>query len=296
LVARELERRWNDQLRAVAELEGEYRRERERGLSPLTDDEKAALRRLVGDVPALWQAEGTTMEERKRLLRCLIREVILRRDEAAKGAAGTTTIRIGWRSGAWTEVAACPPGSSAHLSTPPPVLERIRALAPRESDDRIAALLTADGLTTRWGLPWTAGRVHHIRSYHGIPTACPLLPQGLVARGDGFVPVKAAAARLGVVPSALAHWWRWGFIQGEQHGDGSPLWVRLTDEDVARLDGTVAAQGAGRWRLREAQRALGLSKEQVWARARRGELIAYRAHVSEHWEWRLSPMGATSVG
>ena len=33
LVARELERRWNDALRAVAELETEYRRERERGLA-----------------------------------------------------------------------------------------------------------------------------------------------------------------------------------------------------------------------------------------------------------------------
>jgi len=227
LVARELERRWNDHLRAAAELESEYRRERDRGLSPLSDAEKAALRRLVGDVPALWHADGTTMEERKRLVRCLIREVILRRDEAAKGAAGTTTIRIGWRSGAWTEIAVRRQGSSEHLATPQPVLECIRVLAQNEPDARIAALLTADGLSTRMGLPWTAGRVHHIRSYHGIPTACPLLPYGPVARGDGLVPVRTAAARLGVVPTALAHWWRWGFIQAEQHGDGSPVWVRL---------------------------------------------------------------------
>jgi hypothetical protein len=34
LVARELERRWNEQLRVVAELEAEYRREQDRGLSP----------------------------------------------------------------------------------------------------------------------------------------------------------------------------------------------------------------------------------------------------------------------
>ncbi len=154
----------------------------------------------------------------------------------------------------------------------------------------IAALLTADGLSTRMGLPWTAGRVHHIRVYHGIPTACPLLPQGPVARGDGRVPVKAAAARLGVVPTALTHWWRWGFIQAEQHGTGSPLWVHLTDEDVARLDGTLAAGGAGQWRVREAQRVVGLRKEQIGERARQDELLAYRAYVGAHWEWRISPV------
>ena len=40
LVARELERRWNEKLRAVTELEGEYRSEQERGLSPLTEAER----------------------------------------------------------------------------------------------------------------------------------------------------------------------------------------------------------------------------------------------------------------
>src|SRR5437667_7868441 len=68
LVARELEGRWNQQLRALAELEAEYRRERDRGLSPLTEDERALLGRLVGDVPALWTAPETTMEDRKRLV------------------------------------------------------------------------------------------------------------------------------------------------------------------------------------------------------------------------------------
>lgn len=74
LVARELERRWNEKLRAVAELEAEYRSAQQRGLSPLTEAEKAELRALVSNAPALWQAPQTTMEERKRLLRCLISE------------------------------------------------------------------------------------------------------------------------------------------------------------------------------------------------------------------------------
>lgn len=105
LVARELETRWNERLRVVGELEEEYRQEQRRGLAPLTEEEKAALRLLVSDVPTLWHASETRVEERKRLLRCLIREVILNRGEGAKGRGGATTIRIGWKSGAWTELA-----------------------------------------------------------------------------------------------------------------------------------------------------------------------------------------------
>lgn len=56
LVARELETRWNEQLRGLAELEEEYRREQSRGLSPLTEEEKVLLRSLVSDLPALWSA------------------------------------------------------------------------------------------------------------------------------------------------------------------------------------------------------------------------------------------------
>jgi DNA invertase Pin-like site-specific DNA recombinase len=300
LVARELETRWNDKLRMLAELEDEYRRERSRGLSPLTEEEKALLRSLVGDVPALWGAAETTAEDRKRLVRCLIREVGLTRDEGAKGAGGITAIRIGWKSGAWTELRVRRPATSDHLRTPTPILERLRALAPQMPDERIAEALQAEGFTTRRGLPWTAARVQHIRNNHQIPTGCPTLPPAGHARGDGLAPVRMAAAILGVAPTAIGHWRKWGFLHGEQRGAGSPVWVRLTDEDIARLDGTLAAQGYGRWRLRDGQRILGLTKEQLWEKARQQELIAYRARVADHWEWRISlaqdnPRPATPV-
>lgn len=288
LVARELERRWNEKLRATADLDAEYRQEQARGLSPLSDEEKTTLRQLVSNLPALWRAPETTAEERKRLLRCLVGEVILERDDGARGAGGVTSVRIGWRSGAWSELAVHRPTSGEHGQTADATLQRIRALAERESDDRIAALLNDEGLTTQQGLPWTYQRVQRLRRYQEIPTACPLVPRGAGARGDGLVPLRAAAEALGVSPSALDHWQRWGFLTVAQRGTLAPLWVRLTEDDRTRLDGTAAAQGHGRWRLGEARRALGLSTEQLREGARAGEYIAYRARVGDHWEWRIS--------
>ena len=291
LVARELETRWNDKLRALAELEEEYRREQSRGLSPLTEEEKALLRSLVSDVPALWHAAETLAEERKRLIRCLIREVILDRGEGARGMGGVSTIRVGWKGGAWTELRVRRPASSDQARTPEGVLDRIRTLAPRMSDGRIAEILNAEGFATRMGLPWSEARVYHIRQNHGIATGCPTMPQQGGVRGDGLVSLGVAASILGVVPTALAHWQKWGFLQLEQHGAGSPFWVRLTAEESARLDGTLAAEGYGQWRIREAQRVLGMTKEQLREKARQGEVVAYRAHVGDHWEWRVSLTG-----
>ena len=277
------------QLRLLAELEAEYRRERDRGLLPLTDEEKAALARLVGDVPALWAAPETTMEDRKRLVRCLIGAVVLLRDDRARATGGITTIRIGWRSGAWSELRARRPSSGETGCTSAPVLERIRVLAQQQSDDRVAAILNAEGWQTRRALAWTYGRVGDVRRRHGIPTACPIVPARVGPRGDGLVSVATVAAQLGVARSVVGHWCRCGFLNAEQKAALDPRWIRLTAEDLARLDGTLAAQGYGRWRIRAAQRAFGLSDEDLYQRVREGKLIAYRARVGEHWEWRVSP-------
>jgi|GEM_PF-3001189 len=43
--------------------------------------------------------------------------------------------------------------------------------------------------------------------------------------------------------------------------------------------------------MREAQRALDVSKEELWEQARTGRLVAYHAQVCGQWRWRLSPAG-----
>jgi len=289
LAARELEGRWNQKLRAVAELEAEYRREQDRGLAPLTAQEKATLRQLVGDVRALWQAVERRREERKRLVRCLIREVVLLKDEQPRGQGGLTTLRLGWCSGAWSELQVRRPSGADLAATPQRVLQRIWDLAQGHSDDHVAGILNAEGLRTKMGLPWTYLRVSQIRLRHGIPTACPIVPKGARPRGDGLVPAEAVMEQVGISRSVVGYWCRCGFLHAEQKAARDPRWIRLTAEDRARLDGTLAAQGCGQWRIREAQQVLGLSAEAVYAQVRAGQLVAYRAHSGAHWEWRVSP-------
>jgi hypothetical protein len=256
---------------------------------PFTDEEKTRLRRLVGDVRALWEAAETAIEDRKRLLRCLIREVVLLRDARRRATGGVTTIRIGWCSGAWSELHVHRPSSTEFTGTPEPVLERIRVLAQQHPDDQVATILNAEGLHTRKGLAWTYLRVGDVRLRHGIPTACPIMPKGSEPRGDGLVSVGRVATQFGVARSVVGSWCRCGFLHAVQVSVLGPRWIRLTEEDLARVDGTLAAQGFGRWRLREAQQMLGLSEEELYQEVREKRLLAYRARIRDHWEWRVSP-------
>ena len=48
---------------------------------------------LVGDERGLWAAADTTMADRKRLVRCLLREVVLLRDDQPRARGGVTLIR-----------------------------------------------------------------------------------------------------------------------------------------------------------------------------------------------------------
>ena len=229
------------------------------------------------------------MADRKRMVRCLLREVVLVRDDRGRASGGSTLVRLGWCTGAWSELRVRRPSSGELARTPARVLERLRTLAQQHPDDRVAALLNAAGLRTRQGLPWTYARVGEVRRRHRIPTACPIVPHGDGPRGDGLVAVGVLAAQVGVTRSTIGRWCRCGLLGAEQKAALDPRWIRLTTADLLRLDGTLAAQGHGRWRIRAARRWLGLSEAELYQRVRDGRLVAYRARVGEHWEWRVGP-------
>ncbi len=86
LVARELERRWNDALTALRELEQAYDRVQRTELAPLSDTEQAEVRQLAQNLPQLWHAATTQPVDRKRLLRIVITEVTLTTEPSTRRA------------------------------------------------------------------------------------------------------------------------------------------------------------------------------------------------------------------
>src|SRR5262245_17523335 len=98
LVAAELERRWNEKLERVARLEQAYEKAEQELKWNMTEEERASIRELSEDIPAIWAAETTTNSERKQLLRFAIETVQL--DGVTR--PGQIEVQIHWRSGTVT--------------------------------------------------------------------------------------------------------------------------------------------------------------------------------------------------
>jgi DNA invertase Pin-like site-specific DNA recombinase len=182
LVARPLERDWNDKLAALATLEREYA-----ALPPLTArlvslEERERILALAQDVPAVWAAATTSPTERKQLLRCLIKDVTLTK------RATTIAVAIRWQTEACTLLDIPRPARSCdRRRTPPAVVACLRALAPHHPDSQMATILNADGATPGLGGTFTASKVAWIRYVYAMPAGCPeapgVCPEG--QRGDG---------------------------------------------------------------------------------------------------------------
>lgn len=278
LVAAELERRWEEKLQACQRLEQEWEQVQRQELAPLTEADRATIRRLAEDVPALWLADTTTTEERKRLLRCLIKDVTL--DAVTK--PGFSLIRIQWHTGTTTVVEAERPRSGRRTGRE--MVERVRELAQHHPDDEIADILNKNGQPTVTGKPWDLRRVQNVRKKYKIPTTCPYFTRTKGPRGDGLIAAPEAAERLGTTSSMVAYWFRRGLLVGHQRGRQAALWVRLTDDDVLRLNGSASLE-PDMVPVGEAPRTLGIAREKMHEEIRSGRLLTYRLSVNNRWRW-----------
>lgn len=159
LVAGELERRWNEKLERVAQLEQAQVESEQEARWNLTADERAAIVELSQDLPSIWNAATTTNPDRKQLLRLAIECVQL--DGIRR--PGQIEVQIRWRSGTITklDVKRTAPGEGS-LKTPPEAVSRIHEMAGKHSYSDIAAGLNEAGFRTAFGRRFTTQHVGYI--------------------------------------------------------------------------------------------------------------------------------------
>jgi len=282
LVAAELEKRWNDTLVALQNLEGEYLQAQCTDLAPLDEVERQAVGQLADDLPAVWHAPTTTARDRKRLLRLVIRDVTLKAGPQGRSAE----ITILWSGQTVTEHSVMCPPRGWHCVTDAAIVERIRELTQGLPDHRVADTLNAEGIRTQTGKRWTRQGVYSIRRQHKISTGCPIGSSSSSARGDGLVPVKTVAKALGVSESLVRLWARQGIIESDQRIPGSQRWVRIADDDMARLSGLTDTRQLAT--IANMMTEHQLTRDEVWDLVRTGQYIAHRASHGKLWEWRLA--------
>jgi len=212
LVARSLEADWNEKLRALAEAEESYERQRLADQQLLGESRRQELSSLVKDFPAVWNDMATPHRERKRMLGLLIEDVTLVKNTEIhvhvrfRGGA-TTTLKLPLPRNAWQL-----------LKTPDEVLAQIDALLEHHTDAETVAILNQRGLRTGAGKPFTMSSLRWVQYARGAKSHRQHL------RAAGLLTVREMASKMGTSERVVRTWRRKGILQACRCSDG-PEWL-----------------------------------------------------------------------
>jgi hypothetical protein len=223
LVAGELERRWNEALRKVADLE--------EGLQHLaiedavTDEERRTLVALGRDLAAVWGNPATLPETKKRIARTLVKEIVLFEE-----GAGIKAI-VHWQGGEHTEARVARLTYRASASpTNAHTVDIIRSLARQMPDRFIARVLNRLKIPTAKGHAWNEARVRAIR--HGYEVD--VYREG-ERQGRGELNMLEAAKELGVERRVIGELINRGCLHASQVCACAPWVIRREDLYQAKV-------------------------------------------------------------
>jgi DNA invertase Pin-like site-specific DNA recombinase len=228
LVARTLERTWEEKLLLSQQLEEEYHRFLQQKPRILSQTQREAIRRLATDIPALWVASTTTDADRKEIIRQVVERVIV----DVQGSSERVKVRIEWIGGGYTEgVVIRPIGKLTDLSTYPQICQRVQELTEAGGTaSAIAQALCDEGYgSARATASFGKQTVRQIQRHVGAKAARPrsrsrqeLLPDEWWA-GE-------LARMLDIPRASLHHWIRQGLVRARQLAEPLHRWVVWADE------------------------------------------------------------------
>lgn len=207
LVADALEADWNDALRQLRDAQDDYDRATAAAQTALSDEHKAKIRALAGDLPALWTDPATPQRERKRIVRLLIDDVTLDKTDQI-------TIHVRFRGGQTTSLTVpIPPKAWQARQTNPNTLATLDRLLDDHTDAETAQLLNAAGHRSGEGKPFTPRTVLGLRRAHQLPSHADRL------RSAGLLSLTEIAAHLNVHPGTIKRWHRAGLLHARKAND-----------------------------------------------------------------------------
>jgi len=143
LVARELERRWDESLRGDDQLQTDYARFQQDSPTQLSPDEREQILALAEDLPSLWHADSTTPEDRQTIARLLLEQVTV----TIEGNTDRVDVELRWTGGFVSRHALTRPVQTyEQLSNFDELVARVDALrTERKTLAEIAVMLNAEG-------------------------------------------------------------------------------------------------------------------------------------------------------
>jgi hypothetical protein len=236
LVARTLERQWEEALEAYESLQVEQARFAARQPASLSAEECEAIRHLASDIPALWNAPTTKAADRKAIIRQLVERVVV----TVLGESEQVDVQVHWFGGTGGSLLRLirPVARLDQLSYYPQLMARVAALhVEGQLSAAIADALNAEGWrpAKRRGT-FTAQMVCGLLARQGIGSTRASAATTVARLADEWT-VRELARELGRSPETVYKWLRGGQLNARLEKDASrPIWLIQADpSEIARL-------------------------------------------------------------
>jgi DNA invertase Pin-like site-specific DNA recombinase len=229
LVARELERRWEEALTGLRLLQDDYARFQAELPREMTATERDRIRSLATDLPALWTSTTTCAADRRAIVRLLIEQVELTR----RGGNERIDVVVHWRGGAEGRyVVRQRVQGYRHLERYAELRARVAQLREQgQSSIQTANTLNGEGFAMPRGEAFTGCTVRRLWRQFGLTSAGGDVGPG---KGEWWLPELAAA--LEVARSVLYRWRRSGYIRVRRRAGDQTQWIVWADAtEIRRL-------------------------------------------------------------
>ena len=231
LVARELERRWEESLRADEQLQADYVRFKRDCPTQLAPHEREQILALSQDLPALWHADTTTPEDRQTVARLLLEQVTV----TVEGNTDRVEVELRWAGGFVSRhTLSRPVQTYEQLSTYDELVARIDALrAERKTLSEIAATLNAEGFHPPKRSPcFTKGILSGFLRERGVRNGSPprsVTDEHHLQTNEWWL--ADLAAKLSMPIATLHRWQRVGWVTSRKLTAAGGRWAIYADAD-----------------------------------------------------------------
>jgi DNA invertase Pin-like site-specific DNA recombinase len=231
LVARELERRWDEALRADDRLQADYARFQQDSPKQLSQHERAQIQALTEDLPALWRADSTTPEDRQTIARLLLEQVTV----TVEGNTDRVDVELRWAGGFVSRhTLSRPVQTYEQLSNYDELITRIDTLrGEHKTLADIAAKLNAEGFhppkRSRQFTPAILSRFLRERGVRIGPLPRSVSDNGHLEADEWWL--ADLAAELAMPIATLHRWQRVGWVTSRKVTEAGGRWAIYADAD-----------------------------------------------------------------
>ncbi len=181
--------------------------------------ERVALMALADDLPRAWHHSAATAETRKRILRTVLEEIVVRVE------AGHLRLKLHWKGGDHTAMELQKSRSGEHRwKTSRATEQLIEELARLLPDGVIAAVLNRLGIRSAKGHTWTQLRIRNFRAERGIA----IYREGERAERGELI-LHEAATQLAVSKMTIIRLIKANVLPAKQSCPGAPYVIRRED-------------------------------------------------------------------